>query len=220
MISKLLDNNLSWAAGKTHDDPHYFLRLSEGQRPEYLWIGCSDSRVPANEVVGMQPGELFVHRNVANLAPIGDLNLMAVLQFAIESLEVRHIIVCGHYGCGGIRAAMDNARHRVLDHWLQRVQRICEDHRSELQAIHDPDMRANLVAELNVLAQVRSLARNPYVTDAWCRRQPLALHGWVYSIRDGLLRDLETTISSRADADLLFSSPQPSRRRQPAGRAG
>lgn len=109
MISKLLDNNLSWAAGKTHDDPHYFLRLSEGQRPEYLWIGCSDSRVPANEVVGMQPGELFVHRNVANLAPIGDLNLMAVLQFAIESLEVRHIIVCGHYGCGGIRAAMDNA---------------------------------------------------------------------------------------------------------------
>ncbi len=218
MIEDLLENNLKWAAARTQADPEYFRRLSRSQTPEYLWIGCSDSRVPANEVVGLQPGELFVHRNVANLAPVNDMNLMAVLQFAIESLKVRHIIVCGHYGCGGVRATLDNERHGVLDHWLQRVQRLCEDHRAELDAIRDPEMRVNLIAELNVLAQVRSLARNPFVLDAWKRRQPLAVHGWIYSIRDGLLRDLETSLRSRDDADRLFSAAQPARRRVPGGR--
>lgn len=220
MIDDLLENNLKWASGRVRVDPEYFRRLSSGQSPEYLWIGCSDSRVPANEVVGLQPGELFVHRNVANLAPINDINLMAVLQFAIESLKVRHIIVCGHYGCGGIRAALEDERHGVLDHWLQRVRRICEDHRRELDAIGDREVQVNLVAELNVLAQVRSLARNPFVLDAWKREQPLALHGWVYSIRDGLLRDLETTLTSSDDATRLFSAPQPSRRKVPASRRG
>lgn len=207
MIEDLLRNNLTWAATKTRLDPEYFRRLSAQQTPEYLWIGCSDSRVPANEVVGLQPGELFVHRNVANLAPAQDMNLLAVLQFALEYLKVRHIIVCGHYGCGGVRAVLDGQRHGVLDHWMQRVQRLCEDHSSDLKAIQDSETQVNFICEKNVLAQVRALSRNPFVTDAWRRDQPLSIHGWIYSIRDGLVRDLETTISSAAEAERLAAPP-------------
>ncbi|MDO9589297.1 MAG: carbonic anhydrase [Brevundimonas sp.] len=212
MIGDLLRNNLNWAATKTRLDPEYFRRLSEQQTPEYLWIGCSDSRVPANEVVGLQPGELFVHRNVANLAPAQDMNLLAVLQFALESLKVRHIIVCGHYGCGGVRAVLDGQRHGILDHWMQRVQRLCEDHQSDLDAIQDPETRVNFICEKNVLAQVRALSRNPFVTDAWRRGQALSIHGWVYSIRDGLVRDLETTVSDAGEAGRM-GAPQPLPRR-------
>lgn len=215
MIQDLLDNNLSWAAAKARLDPEYFRRLSVQQTPEYLWIGCSDSRVPANEVVGLQPGELFVHRNVANLAPAQDMNLLAVLQFALESLKVRHIIVCGHYGCGGVRATLDEQRHGILDHWMQRVRRLCEDHRETLEAIHDPEMRVNFICEQNVLAQVRALSRNPFVLDAWERGQPLAIHGWIYSIRDGLLRDLETTVAGPQEAYRLALPPG-----APPGRRG
>ena len=212
MIETLLRNNLDWAATRTRLDPGYFRRLSEQQAPEYLWIGCSDSRVPANEIVGLQPGELFVHRNVANLAPAQDMNLLAVLQFSLETLKVRHIIVCGHYGCGGVRAVLDGQRHGILDHWMQRVQRLCEDNRSDLDAIRDPETRVNFICEKNVLAQVRSLSRNPFVTDAWRRGQPLSIHGWIYSIRDGLVRDLETTVSDAAAAGrLLAPPPLPSR---------
>ncbi|WP_339913795.1 carbonic anhydrase [uncultured Brevundimonas sp.] len=203
MIETLLHNNLEWAAAKARIDPEYFRRLSTQQTPEYLWIGCSDSRVPANEIVGLEPGELFVHRNVANLAPAQDMNLLAVLQFALESLKVRHIIVCGHYGCGGVRAVLDGQRHGILDHWMQRVQRLCEDHDSELAAIHDAEARVNFICEKNVLAQVRALSRNPFITDAWKRGQPLSIHGWIYSIRDGLVRDMETTISGPADVSRL-----------------
>ena len=203
MIETLLRNNLDWAATRTRLDPGYFRRLSEQQAPDYLWIGCSDSRVPSNEIVGLQPGELFVHRNVANLAPAQDMNLLAVLQFALETLKVRHIIVCGHYGCGGVRAVLDGRRHGILDHWMQRVQRLCEDHHTDLDAIQDPDTRVNFICEKNVLAQVRSLSRNPFVTDAWRRGQPLSIHGWIYSIRDGLVRDLETTVSDAAAAGRL-----------------
>jgi len=203
MIEDLLRNNLNWAATRTRIDPEYFRRLSEQQAPEYLWIGCSDSRVPANEIVGLQPGELFVHRNVANLAPAQDMNLLAVLQFALESLKVRHIIVCGHYGCGGVRAVLDGQRHGILDHWMQRVQRLCEDHQTDLDAIQDPETRVNFICEKNVRAQVRSLARNPFVTDAWRRGQALSIHGWIYSIRDGLVRDLETTVSEAGEAARL-----------------
>ena len=204
MIEDLLRNNLAWAATRTRLDPEYFRRLSAQQSPEYLWIGCSDNRVPANEVVGLQPGELFVHRNVANLAPAQDMNLLAVLQFALESLKVRHIIVCGHYGCG---AVLDGQRHGVLDHWMQRVQRLCEDHATDLEAIHDAETRVNFICEKNVLAQVRALSRNPFVTDAWRRGQVLSIHGWIYSIRDGLVRDLETTVSSPAEAASLTAPP-------------
>ena len=212
MIEALLRNNLDWAATRTRLDPGYFRRLSEQQAPDYLWIGCSDSRVPANEIVGLQPGELFVHRNVANLAPAQDMNLLAVLQFALESLKVRHIIVCGHYGCGGVRAVLDGQRHGILDHWMQRVQRLCEDHQTDLDAIHDPETRVNFICEKNVLAQVRSLSRNPFVTDAWRRGQTLSIHGWVYSIRDGLVRDLETTVSNAGEAGRLAAAPPLPRR--------
>ena len=219
MIEDLLRNNLNWAATRTRLDPEYFRRLSTQQAPQYLWIGCSDSRVPANEVVGLQPGELFVHRNVANLAPAQDMNLLAVLQFALETLKVRHIIVCGHYGCGGVRAVLDGQRHGILDHWMQRVQRLCEDHRSDLDAIHDPETRVNFICEKNVLAQVRSLSRNPFVTDAWRRGQPVSIHGWVYSIRDGLVRDLETTVSDPEEAGRLVA-PLPLPRRGGGARPG
>jgi carbonic anhydrase len=212
MIEDLLRNNLDWASARTRLDPEYFRRLSAQQSPEYLWIGCSDSRVPANEIVGLQPGELFVHRNVANLAPAQDMNLLAVLQFALESLKVRHIIVCGHYGCGGVRAVLDGQRHGILDHWMQRVQRLCEDHEADLDAIHDPETRVNFICEKNVLAQVRALSRNPFVTDAWRRGQSLSIHGWIYSIRDGLVRDLETTVSDVEAAGRL-SAPSPLPRR-------
>lgn len=207
MIEALLRNNLDWAATRTRLDPEYFRRLSEQQAPDYLWIGCSDSRVPANEIVGLQPGELFVHRNVANLAPAQDMNLLAVLQFALETLKVRHIIVCGHYGCGGVRAVLDGQRHGILDHWMQRVQRLCEDHHTDLDAIQDPETRVNFICEKNVMAQVRALSRNPFVTDAWRRGQPLSIHGWIYSIRDGLVRDLETTVSDAGAAGRLVASP-------------
>ncbi len=217
MIEALLRNNLDWAATRTRLDPGYFRRLSEQQAPEYLWIGCSDSRVPANEIVGLQPGELFVHRNVANLAPAQDMNLLAVLQFALETLKVRHIIVCGHYGCGGVRAVLDGQRHGILDHWMQRVQRLCEDHHTDLEAIHDPETRINFICEKNVLAQVRALSRNPFVTDAWRRGQPVSIHGWIYSIRDGLVRDLETTVSDAGDAGRLVA-PLPLARRGGAPR--
>jgi len=219
VIEELLHNNLKWAAAKARIDPEYFRRLSAQQSPEYLWIGCSDSRVPANEIVGLEPGELFVHRNVANLAPAQDMNLLAVLQFALESLKVRHIIVCGHYGCGGVRAVLDGQRHGIIDHWMQRVQRLCEDHDSELAAIHDPEARVNFICEKNVLAQVRALSRNPFITDAWKRGQPLAIHGWIYSIRDGLVRDMETTITGPEDVSRLeHARSQPRARPRTPGR--
>ncbi len=212
MIEALLRNNLDWAAARTRLDPEYFRRLSAQQAPEYLWIGCSDSRVPANEIVGLQPGELFVHRNVANLAPAQDMNLLAVLQFALETLKVRHIIVCGHFGCGGVRAVLDGQRHGILDHWMQRVQRLCEDHQTDLDAIQDPETRVNFICEKNVLAQVRALSRNPFVTDAWRRGQPVSIHGWIYSLRDGLVRDLETTVSDAGAAGRLVAPPPLPRR--------
>lgn len=195
MIEALFDRNLRWAAGRTRMDPEYFRRLAAQQSPDYLWIGCSDSRVPANEIVGLDPGELFVHRNVANLAPPQDANFLSVLQFAVEILGVRHIIVCGHYGCGGVRAAVSGQRHGLIDHWLQPVSCLCRRHADELDSILDVEARVNLICERNVLAQVASLADNPFVRDAWGRGQALAVHGWIYSIQDGLLRDLETSIS-------------------------
>lgn len=217
MISGLFENNLAWVAARARTDAGWLQRREAGPAPKYLWIGCSDSRVAAHEIVGLEPGDLLVHRNVANLAPNGDLNLMSVLQFALETLKVRHIIVCGHTGCGSVRLALDRGRHGVLDHWLRSVRRISEDHTSALRAMRDPETQANFIAELNVVDQVRSLAGNPLVRDAWRRRQPLTLHGWIHATRDGLLRDLEVSVASRADAELMFA-PASARRRRPAGR--
>lgn len=200
MIAELFDRNLRWAAGRTRIDPEYFRRLASQQGPEYLWIGCSDSRVPANEIVGLDPGELFVHRNVANLAPPQDANFLSVLQFAVEILKVRHIIVCGHYGCGGVRAALSGERHGLIDHWLQPVACLCRRDAAELSGVLDFDARVNLVCERNVLDQVENIVANPFVRDAWARGQALTVHGWIYSIQDGLLRDLEATVDGVTEA--------------------
>lgn len=220
MIDQLLTNNLRWAAARTQVDPKYFQRLSSQQAPDYLWIGCSDSRVPANEIVGLDPGELFVHRNVANLAPPQDANCLSVIQFAVEILKVRHIIVCGHYGCGGVRAAIDGERHGLIDHWLQPVRTLYRRQGEEFDRIVDEDARVNHLCERNVLSQVENVIANPFVQDAWRRKQPLQVHGWIYSIRDGLLRDLETSVGDPEAADAVLRDGLMRERRRPrAGKA-
>ncbi len=203
MIEDLRKRNVHWAATKARIDPEYFRRLSAQQSPDYLWIGCSDARVPANEVVSLDPGELFVHRNVANLAPPQDANFLSVLQFAVEVLKVKHVIVCGHYGCGGVRAALSGKRHGLIDHWLAPIRCLYEDDVEHFDRILDFEARLNAVCEANVLAQVRAVAANPFVLDAWTRGQRLAIHGWIYSIKDGLIRDLGASVSGRKDAARL-----------------
>ncbi|NML77034.1 carbonate dehydratase [Rhizobium sp. S-51] len=190
MLSDLFDHNIRWAAARRAEDPFYFDRLSALQRPEYLWIGCSDSRVPANVITGLQPGEVFVHRNVANLVHRADLNLLSVLEFAVETLEVKHIIVCGHYGCGGVRAAMDGHRHGIIDYWLQPIRDVAEVNCATLASIPAPDEKLDRLCELTVASQVESLSRTPILQSAWKRGRSLAIHGWVYGLSDGLLRDL------------------------------
>ncbi len=191
MLLDLLDHNIRWATAKTRDDPQYFSRLSALQEPDYLWIGCSDSRVPANVITGLEPGEVFVHRNVANLVHRADLNLLSVLEFAVDTLGVKHIIVCGHYGCGGVRAAMDGHRHGIIDHWLQPIRDVADQHERELAAIPDSQSRLNRLCELSIEAQVDGLSRTPIIRSAWARDLPLSIHGWVYGLSDGLIRDLE-----------------------------
>ncbi len=193
MLSDLLEHNVRWATSKQRNDPGYFTRLSALQRPEYLWIGCSDSRVPANVITGLEPGEVFVHRNVANLVHRGDLNLLSVLEFAVETLEIKHIIVCGHYGCGGVRAAMDGHRHGIIDHWLQPIRDVADAAADELAGLADENARLHRLCEMSIQAQVASLARTPIIQSAWRRGKPLQIHGWVYSLDDGLLRDLNSS---------------------------
>ena len=195
-LTKLLDNNKAWAAQRVKNDPEFFTRLAGQQAPAYLWVGCSDSRVPANEIVGLDPGELFVHRNVANVVVHTDVNCLSVLQFAVDVLKVSHVIVCGHYGCGGIRAALDGTAHGLIDNWLQHVQDVKEAHQAELLGFADVDQRINRLAELNVMEQVRNIARTTIVQDAWRRDQPLELHGWIYGLEDGLIHDLEVSVKA------------------------
>lgn len=191
MLTDLLDHNIKWATERRREDPDYFRNLSSLQRPDYLWIGCSDSRVPANVITGLKPGEVFVHRNVGNLVHRADLNLLSVLEFAVEALEVKHIIVCGHYGCGGVSAAMDGHRHGIVDHWLQPVRDVAESAESELDKITDRETRLNRLCELSVSAQIDSLARTPIIRSAWQRGLDIKIHGWIYGLNDGLIRDLE-----------------------------
>jgi carbonic anhydrase len=195
MLDHLKANNRAWAAGKTTADPDFFHRLVAQQHPESLWIGCADSRVPANDIVGLDPGELFVHRNVANLAPPQDVNFLSVLEYAVDVLKVKHVIVVGHYGCGGVRAAVDGKRHRIVDHWLHPIREVAQDHEHELSAIADRDAYFDRLCELNVMQQVRNVAHDVLVQDAWARGQDLAIHGWIYSLADGLVRDLNVTVS-------------------------
>jgi carbonic anhydrase len=194
MLDQLKRNNREWAARKIAGDADFFRRLERQQAPEYLWIGCSDSRVPANEIVGLDPGELFVHRNVANLAPPQDANYLSVLQFAVEVLKVKHILVVGHYGCGGIAAAVDGRRRGLVDHWLHPIREVYRHHRRELDAIADAPARLDRLCELNVIRQARNVAWDVFVQDAWKRSQELSVHGWVYSLSTGLITDLEVTV--------------------------
>ena len=194
MLDDLKANNRAWAAGKIAADPGFFQRLVRQQAPEYLWIGCSDSRVPANEIVGLDPGEMFVHRNVANLAPPQDANYLSVLQFAVDVLKVKHILVVGHYRCGGVSAAVDGKRRGLVDHWLHPIREVWLAHEAELEAINDPNARLDRLCELNVMHQVRNVASDVFVQDAWARGQQLSVHGWIYSVADGLVKDLNVTV--------------------------
>lgn len=193
-LDHLFQNNRDWAEQIKTEDPHFFEKLSSQQQPEYLWIGCSDSRVPSNQIIGLLPGEVFVHRNVANIVIQTDLNCQSVIQFAVDVLKVKHIMVVGHYGCGGVRAALDGSQHGLIDNWLGSLKEICITHRDELAAV-DGESRVDLLCELNVKAQVDNVARTRIVQNAWSRGQQLDVHGWIYSVRDGLLRDLNKTIS-------------------------
>ena len=193
-LDRLLQNNRAWAADRLQRDPGFFSRLEQIQRPEFMWIGCSDSRVPANEIVGLDPGELFVHRNVANIVVHTDLNCLSVLQFAVDVLQVKHVIVCGHYGCGGIHAATEKQEHGLIDNWLRHVQDVERDYEDELAMIADPVKRENRLCELNVTEQVRNVSRTTIVQDAWRRGHDVQLHGWIYGLKDGLISDLRVRI--------------------------
>jgi len=195
VLRHLFENNAAWANGIKSKDPEFFIKLSEQQTPEYLWIGCSDSRVPANEIVGLLPGELFVHRNVANLVIHTDLNCLSVLQYAVEVLRVKHIIVCGHYGCGGVKAAIENKELGLIDNWLRNIKDIYQRHRARLDQLESDRDKLNLLCELNVMEQVANVCHSTIVQNGWRRGQKLAVHGWIYSIQDGILRDLNICVT-------------------------
>ena len=199
MLAHLKERNRAWAAKKVEADPSFFQRLVGQQAPEYFWIGCSDSRVPASEIVDVDPGTVFVHRNVANLAPPQDANYLSVLQFAVDVLKVKHIMVVGHYGCGGVAASVDGQRRGLVDHWLQPIREVAHDHQAELAAIPEKQARLDRLCELNVIRQVRNVASDLFVQDAWKRGQSLAVHGWVYSIGNGLVTDLDVTVTGVED---------------------
>jgi carbonic anhydrase len=186
------------------EDPEFFYKLRNQQKPEYLWIGCSDSRVPANEIVGLAPGEIFVHRNVANVVVHTDLNCLSVIQYAVDVLKVKHIIVCGHYGCGGVKAAIDDDRFGLIDNWIQHIKDVRGKHREILKATEDEDSRYDKLCELNVIEQVLNVCNTTIVQDAWARQQPLAIHGWIYAINDGVLRDLNICIDGAKTAKPLY----------------
>ena len=203
MLEDLKAKNRAWSEGKRQIDPDFFKRLEAQQSPAYLWIGCSDSRVPANEIVGLDPGELFVHRNVANLAPPQDANYLSVLQFAVDVLKVKHIVVVGHYGCGGISAAVDGKRRGLVDHWLHPIREIYQEHRRSLEKIPSLQTRLNRLCEFNVIRQVRNVAADLFVQEAWARCQEVQVHGWIYALGNGLITDLGVTIAGAAEAERL-----------------
>jgi carbonic anhydrase len=205
-LTHLIENNRAWAAEISDREPGFFSRLSRQQAPEYLWIGCSDSRVPANQIVGLLPGELFVHRNVANVVAHADLNCLSVLQFAVEVLGVRHVVVVGHYGCGGVAAALRDDKLGLIDNWLRHVQDVQQKHRAHLDALPGQDARVNRLCELNVIEQVVNVSQTTIVRDAWARGQELAVHGWVYGLRDGLIRDLGMRVTGTAELDERYRS--------------
>jgi carbonic anhydrase len=203
IITNLLESNRKWAESIKLSDPGFFERLSEIQKPEFLWIGCSDSRISPSSSVGLLPGEMFVHRNVANLVIHSDMNCLSVMQFAVEVLKVRHIIVCGHYGCGGVKAALEDARYGLIDNWLHHIQDIVHTHRQELEKVPDSEARLDRLCEINVVEQVISAGETTIVRDAWERGQELFVHGWIYTIADGIYRDLGVSLGTPKRLDEL-----------------
>jgi carbonic anhydrase len=196
VLKNLFDQNRKWAERIKATNPNFFVDLSRQQNPEFLWIGCSDSRVPANQIVDMPPGQIFVHRNIANLVVHTDLNCLSVIQFAVDVLKVKHIIVCGHYGCGGIQAAMDNKEHGLIDNWLRHIKDVYRFHQTKIDAIQNEIEKINLLCELNVVEQVTNVCQTTIVQRAWKAGQELAVHGWIYNIEDGILKDLNVRITS------------------------
>ncbi len=203
VLPRLFENNRRWAARRRASDPDFFTRLVGQHAPEFLWIGCADSRVPANEIVGLLPGELFVHRNIANLVLHSDFNCLSVLQYAVDVLKVRHIIVCGHYGCGGVTAAMEDRSHGLVDNWLRPIREICRARAAELSRLGTDQRRLDRLCELNVVQQVMNVANTTVLQGAWDRGQEVTVHGWIYSIDDGLLQDLDVCVSSRSELKVL-----------------
>src|SRR5258708_1600725 len=194
-LKHLFKNNRAWAKSIRHADPEFFQKLSRQQSPGHLWIGCSDSRVPANQIVGLLPGEMFVHRNIANVVEPTDLNCLSVLQFAVDVLKIKHIIICGHYGCAGVQAAQRGDRLGLVDRWLRHVRKVCKKHADRLAAVPDETQRADRLCELNVIEQVLNVCHTAISHDAWLRGQELTVHGWIYGLNNGLLRDLNVTVS-------------------------
>jgi carbonic anhydrase len=204
-VAELFERNRKWAASMRAADPEFFSSLAHQQSPEFLWIGCSDSRVPANQITGLAPGEVFVHRNIANLVVHTDLNCLSVLQFAVDVLHVKHVIVTGHYGCGGVQAALENRKLGLIDNWLRHVQDVRDEHRALIDSLPAAD-RVDRLCELNVLEQALHVCETTVVQDAWMRGQTLAVHAWIYGLRDGLLRDLGFSPENAADVPAVFSS--------------
>ena len=200
-LKQLFDNNRVWARNTTARDPEFFSKLSNQQSPEYMWIGCSDSRVPANEIVGLLPGEMFVHRNVANVVVHSDLNCLSVIQYAVEVLKVQHIIVCGHYGCGGIQAALRNSKLGLIDNWLRHVQDVAQKHAALVADPQQEELRLRRLCELNVIEQTVNVCQTTVVQSAWERGQTLAVHGWIYGVADGLLHDLHPSVSGQQELE-------------------
>jgi carbonic anhydrase len=204
VLKHLFDNNLAWAAQMRSADPDFFAKLAAQQAPDYLWIGCSDSRVPANQIVGLLPGQLFVHRNVANVVVHTDFNCLSVIQFAVEILEVKHIIVCGHYDCGGVRAALHDSELGLIDNWLRHIRDVHQKHQDALKAIRSDSERLDRLCELNVIEQVSNVCYTTSVQSAWRRGRALAVHGWIYGIQDGRLRDLNVCVTSQEEISSIY----------------
>lgn len=201
---KILDNNKEWVESTLAEDPNYFTDLAQGQTPPLLWIGCSDSRVPANEIISAKPGEVFVHRNIANMVVHSDMNMLSVLDYAVNVLKVKHVLVCGHYGCGGIKAAMGNDSVGIIDNWIRHIKDVYRFHQTELDAIEDETERFNKFVEINVIEQVYDLAKTSIVQSAWKKGQELYLHGWVYGLNSGYVTDLNVNFSSDKDLDNVY----------------
>ena len=203
-INKLLDNNARWAEGVRAQNPDFFEHLAQQQTPEYLWIGCSDSRVPANQIVGLGPGEVFVHRNVANLVVHTDFNCLSVLQYAVEVLKVKHIIICGHYGCGGVAAALQNMEHGLIDNWLRNIKDLYEQNEMLFRGVESEQARVDALCRVNVIGQVSNVSHTTIVQNAWQRGQDLSVHGWIYGIKDGLIKDLDTTLTGSDQVPAIY----------------